>query len=333
MEYHTKKEVKRTISSLPNRKAPEPDDIPNDLIQIAETLLTPHLTCLLNLCSKEGRFPTLWKSSSTAIIRKAAKDNYTDPNAYRPITLLNTLGKHFKKMINTRLNNWAHTSKVIHPGHVGGTPARGINDAFTALTSWISHKWREGKVVVGMFLDVKLAYPLVQEERLIHFLKQKQCPPYLRYVTKSFLSGRKTTVKLDQFISQDFQIPNGLPQGSPLSVTLYLLYNSSLFLPNPPSLNENNISLAYIDDVTHLLETNTIQQGQIKVEEVITRSKKWASRHGAIFDEKQTNIMIFTRRKQPLKEVMIAGTTCALQNEIKWLGITLTPTPAPARHI
>ncbi|MBW0518796.1 hypothetical protein O181_058511 [Austropuccinia psidii MF-1] len=124
----TKEEVKQMISSLPNRKAPGPDGIPNELIKIEETLLTPHLTCLFNLCLKQGRFPTLWKSSSTAIIRKAARDDYTDPNAYQPIALLNTLGKHIEKMINTRLNHWAHTSKVIHPGHVGGTPGRGIMD-------------------------------------------------------------------------------------------------------------------------------------------------------------------------------------------------------------
>ncbi|MBW0494853.1 hypothetical protein O181_034568 [Austropuccinia psidii MF-1] len=114
---------------------------------------------------------------------------------------------------------------------------------------------------------------------------------------------------------------------------LYLLHNSSLLLPNPPSLNKNNFSLAYIDDVAHLLATNTIQQGQTKVEEVMIRSKRWASRHGAIFDEKKTNIMIFTRKKQPLKELVIAGATYGLRNKIKWLRITLTPTLAPTCHI
>ncbi|MBW0486188.1 hypothetical protein O181_025903, partial [Austropuccinia psidii MF-1] len=149
----TEEEVMRTISSLPNRKAPGPDGIPNELIKIAKTLLTPPLTCIFNMCLRQGLFPTHWKNSCTAIIRKAAKDDYTNPNAYRPIALLNTLGKLFEKIINTRLNYWAYTTKAIHPGHVGGTPGRSINDAFIALTSWINHKWREGKVVMGMFLD------------------------------------------------------------------------------------------------------------------------------------------------------------------------------------
>ncbi|MBW0521937.1 hypothetical protein O181_061652 [Austropuccinia psidii MF-1] len=284
----TDEEVSGTISTLPNKKAPGPDGIPNELIKIAEPLLTPHLTHLFNACLRQGRFPTQWKGSNTAIIRKAAKDDYTNPNAYRPIALLNTLGKLFEKIINTQLNHWAHILKTIHPGHVGGRPSRSINNAFVTLTSWIHNKWREGKIVMGVFLD---------------------------------------------FTSQAFQTPNGLPQGSPLSVTLYLLYNSSLLLPSPPALNENNISLAYINDVVHLLVTNTTQQGQAKIEEVMTRSKRWALRHGAVFDEKKTNLMIFTRKRQATKEITIAGTTYVLQKELKWLGVTLTPTLTPTCHI
>ncbi|MBW0533449.1 hypothetical protein O181_073164, partial [Austropuccinia psidii MF-1] len=310
-----------------------PDGIPNELIKIAETLLTPPLTCIFNTCFRQANFPPPWKNSCTAIIRKAAKDDYTNPNAYQPIALLNTLGKLFEKIINTRLNHWAYISKSIHPGNVGGIPGRSINDAFTTLMSWINHKWREGKIVAGMFLDIKSAYPSVQKDRLIHILKQKQFPPYWYYIIESFLSSRKTHVRLNQFISHNFQIPNGLPQGSPLSVMLYLLYNSSLLLPNPPSLNEDNLSLAHIDDITHLVATNTIQQGKTKVEEVMLRSKGWASIHGALFDEKKTNIIIFTRKKQPLKEFVIAGATYTLQKEVRWLGITLTPTLAPTRHI
>ncbi|MBW0553652.1 hypothetical protein O181_093367 [Austropuccinia psidii MF-1] len=260
----TNDEVLGTISTLPNKKAPGPDGIPNELIKIAEPLLTPHLTHLFNSCLRQGGFPTQWKGSNTAIIRKAAKDDYTNPNAYRPIALLNTLGKLFEKIINTQLNHWAHCSKTIHLGHIGGRPSRSINNAFVMLTSWLHHKWREGKTVMGMFLDNRSAYPLVQKKRLIHILEQKQCPPYLCYIIDSCILGRTTRLKIDQFTSQDFQIPNGLPQGSPLSITLYLIYNYSLLLPSPRSLNKNNISLAYINDVVHLLATNTTQQGQAK---------------------------------------------------------------------
>ncbi|MBW0528619.1 hypothetical protein O181_068334 [Austropuccinia psidii MF-1] len=154
--------------------------------------------------------------------------------------------------------HWEFLTNSIHPGHVGGRPGKFINDALVALTLWINHKWREGKIVMGSFLDVKLAYLLVQRGRLIHVLIQKLCPPYLCYLINSFLLDRTTSLKIDRVVFQVFAIPNGLPQGSPLLVTLYLLYNSSLLLPILPSLNEDEISIAYRDNFTHLLATESV---------------------------------------------------------------------------
>ncbi|MBW0556698.1 hypothetical protein O181_096413 [Austropuccinia psidii MF-1] len=50
--------------------------------------------------------------------------------------------------------------------------------------------------------------------------------------------------------------------------------------------------------------------------EVMTRSKSWGLRYRAIFDEKKTNFIIFTKRKQPLEEMMIAETPYPLRKEI-----------------
>ncbi|MBW0529288.1 hypothetical protein O181_069003 [Austropuccinia psidii MF-1] len=72
------------------------------------------------------QYPVEWKEAQTAIIRKAAKDDYANPNAYRPITLLNTLGKLFDKIINNHLMHWAHQTNSVHPGHMGGDWARAL---------------------------------------------------------------------------------------------------------------------------------------------------------------------------------------------------------------
>ncbi|MBW0472934.1 hypothetical protein O181_012649 [Austropuccinia psidii MF-1] len=324
----TSDEIETPIQELSNKKAPGPDSIPNELIKLAKSLLTPHLLCLYNSCFERGEYPSNWKEASMAIIRKMAKDNYTDPNSYRPIALLNTLSKLFEKIINNRLAYWAHQANAIHPGHIGGRLGRSINDGFVTLSSW-----REGKAVVGIFLDVKSAYPSVHRIRLIHTLKRKGCPPYLYSIINSFLSSRTTSLKLNDFISQKFLIPNSLPQGSPLLVTLYLLYNSDLLLPGPPLLNEDNISLAYIDNITHLLVVKDFQQGQDIATEAMIRSQNWGLRYGAIFDVKKTNSVFFTRKKQPSNKITIAGSTHPLDTEVKWLGVVITSTLSLGSHL
>ncbi|MBW0531347.1 hypothetical protein O181_071062 [Austropuccinia psidii MF-1] len=136
----TANEITQAICNLPKNKAAGPDRIPNELLKIATETIVPHLVPLFNACLQTHRFPTQWKQAITVIIKKAAKADYTDPNAYRPIALLSTLGKLFKKIINDQLTYWAEQTKAIHPGHVGGRPGRSINDAFTTLSSWIHHK-------------------------------------------------------------------------------------------------------------------------------------------------------------------------------------------------
>jgi hypothetical protein len=123
-----------------------------------------------------------------AIIRKAGKPDYSDPNAYRPIALLCTLGKLFKKILNERLIHWMETKNILPQGHMGGRRGRNLNDALIVFTSWVKHQWRKGKLVAGLFLDVKSAYPLVYTSRLIDRLHQLSCPRYLISVISSFLN-------------------------------------------------------------------------------------------------------------------------------------------------
>jgi hypothetical protein len=174
--------VSRTIDSLPTKKAVGPDSIPNELLKMGKTQLAPFLTPLFNACLRRGHFPTEWRSATTAIIRKANKPDYSDPNAYRPIALLCTLGKLFEKILNERLIHWIETKEVLPQGHLGGRRGRNLTDALIILTSWVKHQWRKGKIVAGLFLDVKSAYPSVYTSRLIDRLQNLSCPKYLTTV-------------------------------------------------------------------------------------------------------------------------------------------------------
>jgi hypothetical protein len=40
-----------------------------------------------------GYCPTHFRESTTVVLRKPGKDNYTTPKLYRPIALMNTTGK------------------------------------------------------------------------------------------------------------------------------------------------------------------------------------------------------------------------------------------------
>lgn len=72
----TEAEIDNILQQLPSKKAKGGDGIPNELLKIAKSLLAPKLTCLFNACLKFGYFPTIWRTATTAILRKHDKDDY-----------------------------------------------------------------------------------------------------------------------------------------------------------------------------------------------------------------------------------------------------------------
>lgn len=251
-------EIDKILRKLPAKRAKGGDGTSNEVLKLAKSILVPVLVPVFNACLKHGYFPRAWRTATTVILQKFDKEDYSEAAAYRPIALLSCLGKVLETAITRRLAHWAETNQILAQGHVGGRRQHSVEDAFVILTSWIHHKWREGKVVSGLFLDVKSAYPSVHKKRLIHSLTTKKCPDYLVRQIGTFLEGRTTDLRLQDYLSIRFDVEDGLPQGSPLSVILYLLYNSSLLIDTKISLKADKISLGFIDDVTHVVANKDV---------------------------------------------------------------------------
>ncbi|KAI7948635.1 hypothetical protein MJO29_010300 [Puccinia striiformis f. sp. tritici] len=316
----TTQETSKILNRLKKKKAAGPDRIPNEILTLAAPALTDALTNLLNSCTRLSYFPRAWRVATTTIIRKFGKPDYTIPGAYRPIALLSTLSKIFETVIADRLTFWAESNDILPEGHVGGRRGKCGEDAMVALTSWVRRKWREGKVVTALFLDVKSAYPSVHPKRLVSLLRQKGCPTYLWKIIAAFLSDRSTKLRLADYLSDTFQIAQGLPQGSPLSVILYILYNSDL-LTKDFSFDKDQVSLGFIDDVVHLTARSSLEQASADLALQGSRSLEWGKRHGAIFDSAKAQYMVLSHRKLAKSPFIFDGQQLQPLKAVKWLGI------------
>ncbi|KAH8245933.1 hypothetical protein KR032_004136, partial [Drosophila birchii] len=87
---------------LHNRKAPGPDVIPNMAIKLLLALHPKTIADLLNKCLRESTFPSRWKRQKLLLLPKPGKPA-GEPSSYRPICLLDTIGKVFEKAIASRL--------------------------------------------------------------------------------------------------------------------------------------------------------------------------------------------------------------------------------------
>jgi hypothetical protein len=133
----TTEEITECIEKIAPKKAPGVDGIANELLKISSPSLSPLLVPIFNQSLATSSFPTPWKCAATAIIPKAGKDNYTDPNSYRPIALLSGLGKILELTITRRLTAWAEKSNILADGHLGGRKGAGTEDALVLLDTWV----------------------------------------------------------------------------------------------------------------------------------------------------------------------------------------------------
>lgn len=177
----------------------------------------------------------------------------------------------------------------------------------------------------GLFLDVKSAYPSVHKKRLADNLWKRNCPNYLVRQVEEYLEKRTTDLRLQDFLSEKFSVDDGLPQGSPLSVILYIVYNLSLLINLDVDVKSDKISLGFIDDVTHLVANKDVDMNVLELEEEGARSLEWGRRHGAIFDQNKAQVIHMTHRKHQNPKVFFGEQVLEPKKELRWLGLWLNP--------
>jgi hypothetical protein len=96
-------EIEKAVRRSSPNKAPGSDGIINGILHQTLDILLPSLHTLFNACLQHGYCPTHFMDTTTVVLRKPGKDDYTQPKAYRPIALLNTLGKLMEAIIANRL--------------------------------------------------------------------------------------------------------------------------------------------------------------------------------------------------------------------------------------
>lgn len=91
--------IRETINETHPMKAPGPDRIQNWVWALAWDVVKEHVKLLFSAVTSMGFIPQRWKVAKTVMLAKPGKDDYTQPGAYRPIALLNTLAKFYEKTL------------------------------------------------------------------------------------------------------------------------------------------------------------------------------------------------------------------------------------------
>jgi len=293
-------EINKAIWHPAPDKAPGITKIPNRFLRLLTgTEVMASIVHLFQACLDLGYHPRQFKEANTIILKKPRKEDYSEPKSYRPIALLDTLGKALEAVISKKLSDIAEKHDLLPPQQMGARRGRSVETALETLTDAVHTTWNhgkggKGKVASLLSLDVAGAFDNVSHERLLHNLRKKRVPSLITNWVSSFLSDRATSITLGSKTSEMEEVTTGIPQGSPISPVLFLFFNAPLI----EECARANLPVqvgGFVDDV-HLLaygrSTEANCNNLTKAHEICMR---WAAKHGASFAPQKYELIHMTR--------------------------------------
>ena len=160
--------------------------------------------------------PESWKQSIITVLYKSG--DASQPQIYRPITVIPLLYKLFARLVYQRLapilnREQSRDQAGFRPGYSTDDHMITFNlmcekaDEYQ-LTQWIA------------VLDFKKAFDSIDHSKLWEALTEQGTPCYLTALLKRLYSGQQGRVKTDR-LSKWFDIQRGTKQGDPLSSLLF----------------------------------------------------------------------------------------------------------------
>lgn len=169
-----------------------------------------------------SHIPQQYKTSLVIPIDKPNSEK-TSITSYRPISLNPCVAKILDKIIAKRLWWFVTTNKLIHKNQVGFKSSRSVLDNLACIDHLITESLSHKQHISIISLDFNKDFDKIGIHAIITQLQEWNIGHnILRYVI-NFMKNRKIKCRVANNISHSFPLDNGIPQGSPISVILFLI--------------------------------------------------------------------------------------------------------------
>jgi len=201
------------------------------LLKACGSPLNKVLAVLVEGCLRLGWFPAQFQRAKTVVLQKPGKPpaTYRTPGGYRPIALLPTLGKVIEAVVARRITEAAEAFGLLPTEQMGNREHRSTELAVRLVVAQAYEAQRQKATASLLQLDIAGAFDTVNHTRLLATLREQGFPQWLVYWVRAWLTGRVAILYFDGQATEDIPVEAGVPQGSPLSPILFILYIASLY--------------------------------------------------------------------------------------------------------
>jgi hypothetical protein len=305
-------------------EAPEVSDaeILGAVIPVTLKHLGLRLRGLFDDCLKEGVFPQQWKEGRLCLLRKEGRPA-DSPSGYRPIVLLDEVGKMLERIIARRiLDHLGDTGPNISERQFGFREGRSTIDAVGALRDFADIAEGRGEGVIAVSLDISNAFGSLPYEVIREALCFHQVPPYLRAVVGHYLQGRVVLYE-GAAGRQERRVECGVPQGSVLGP---LLWNIGFDWAIRGAQLPRMVTICYADDTMVAVRGSdyreTLRRAAVATDLTVGR----IALLGLRVSLEKTDAVVFGGRGWRLgaeETIPVGGEAVQVKAHIKYLGLIL----------
>ena len=318
--YNIRFSYKELVNALDSAEssAPGEDSIVYEMVRHLPEHAKIFFLKILNKIWETGILPKSWKISLIVPVKKPNK-NATSASSYRPIALTSCLCKVMEKMINTRLVWYLEKNNLISPFQYGFRKNRSTLDPLFRLSNQIQQGFAQQKQTIAVFFDLEKAYDTTWRQGIISELCELGIKGNMLKFLRSFLTDRYLKVKVGHKISHAFHQEEGVPQGSILSVALFVIAINKI---------TNNISSPvkcslFADDLAIFCTSYDALSACRHLQTAINSISKWADDHGFRFSPQKTVAVRFatSRKSEEIPVLKLKDNILPYEDQVKFLGV------------
>ena len=231
---------------------------------------------IFNFSWSTHTFPSAWKQSTIIPILKSGKSS-DSPSSYRPISLTSCTSKFFKRIVLGRLTYFLEQQDILSPVQAGFRPGRSTVNQVLLLSQSIAdsfHQSKPGAPTVLATVDFAKAFDSVWHSALLSKLLSLDLPLCFVKWIRSYLSDRRSKVRICNSYSRPFRLRRGVPQGSVLGPVLFSLYINDLPTFFPTSVKTS----LYADDLAVWASSPSVECATSVVQAALNRLVAWFSK-------------------------------------------------------
>ena len=280
--------------------------------------VAPILTLLFRTSIDTGTVPEDWRSANITPVFK--KGEHYDPANYRPVSLISIPCKIMEHVIVSSLMDHLEKNNILSPRQHGFRRKRSCETQLLEFMEELTENMEACKQTDIMIMDFAKAFDKVNHSLLLHKLHHYGVRGQVNRWITGFLQDRKQAVVVDGARSDSVTVKSGVPQGSVLGPSLFLVYINDL-----PGTVSSPVRL--LADDTAIYRPITTGQDQTHIQKDLQQLETWEKNWDMSFHPgKCTTLPVISpmRTKKLLRPAyQLHNHTLANVTSAKYLGVTI----------